>query len=186
MKPGNMVGISTDKTFIKADDQVRDSFALARQIYDSGYVPDVLIVLWRGGTPVGIVIHEFLEYKGISTYHTAIKAATYTGIGERGEPTLEHFDRLLLHITPKSRVLVVDDIFDSGCTMKKVVDELGPRVGELRIATLYYKEGSNVTDIRPDYFQRKTDRWIVFPHELVGLTPGEIKAKDSYIADLLV
>lgn len=174
-----------EKKFLTADEQVRDSFALARQIYDSGFVPDVLIVLWRGGTPIGVVIHEFLQYKGISTYHTAIKAQSYTGIGERGEPELEHFDQLLLHITPQSKVLVVDDIFDSGCTMKKVVEELAPRVGELRIATLFYKEGSNVTDIRPDYYHSKTDRWIVFPHELVGLTPDEIRAKDSVVADLL-
>lgn len=174
-----------EKTFVTADDQVRDSFALARQIYDSGFVPDVLIGLWRGGTPVGIVIHEFLEYKGISTYHTAIKAQSYTGIEKRGEPVLEHFDQLLPHITRKSKVLVVDDIFDTGCTMKKVVDELAPRAGELRIATLYYKEGSNVTDIRPDYYQCKTDRWIVFPHELIGLTPDEIKTKDRFVADLL-
>jgi len=175
----------TEKTFIRADDQVRDSFALARKICDSGFVPDVLVVLWRGGTPVGIVIHEFLLYQGIATYHTAIKATSYSGIGERGEPELEHFDRLLDHITPQSRVLVVDDIFDSGCTMSKVVQELKPRVGQLRIATLYYKEGANVTDIEPDYYLRKTDRWIVFPHELDGLTPQEIKAKDSFIADLL-
>ncbi len=177
--------MATDKIFLRADDQVRDSFALARQIYDSGFVPDVLIVLWRGGTPVGIVIHEFLEFKGISTYHTAIKASSYTGIGKRGEPVLEHFDRLQNLITPASKVLVVDDIFDSGCTMRKVVEELEPRTAELRIATLYYKEAANVTDIQPDYYQRKTDRWIVFPHELAGLSPEEIKAKDSFIADLL-
>lgn len=175
----------TDKTFIRADDQVRDSFALARRIYDSGYVPDVLIVLWRGGTPVGIVIHEFLQYKGIATYHTAIKATSYSGIGERGEPRLEHFDRLLDHITPESKVLVVDDIFDSGCTMRKVVQELGPQVDQIRIATLYFKEGANVTDLEPDYYLHKTDRWVVFPHELDGLTPAEIKAKDSFVADLL-
>ncbi len=174
-----------DKIFLRAEDQVRDSFALARQIYDSGYVPDALIVLWRGGTPVGIVIHEFLEFKGISTYHTAIKATSYTGIEERSEPVLEHFDRLFEHLTPASKVLVIDDIFDSGSTMKRVVEELGPRTAELRIATLYYKEGANRTDIQPHYYQRKTDRWIVFPHELSGLTQEEIKAKDSYIADLL-
>ncbi len=174
-----------EKLFIRADDQVRDSFSLARMIFDSGFVPDVLVVLWRGGTPIGIVIHEFLLYKGIKTYHTAIKAESYTGIGTRGEPVLEHFDRLLEHITPQSRVLVVDDIFDSGCTMKKVAQELAPRVRELRIATLYYKEASNLTAIRPDYFLRRTDRWIVFPHELEGLTMDEIRAKDSFIADLL-
>jgi hypoxanthine phosphoribosyltransferase len=57
-----------EKEFIRADDLVRESFDLAKRIYDSGFIPDVLLVLWRGGTPVGIVIHEFLLYKGIETY----------------------------------------------------------------------------------------------------------------------
>ncbi len=174
-----------DKLFIRADDQVRDSFMLAKQIYDSGFLPDALIVLWRGGTPIGVVIHEYLEYMGIVTYHTAIKVTTYTGIGQRKEPRIEHFDRLFEYLDTNSRVLIVDDIFDSGSTMRKVVDELKPRVQEIRVATLYYKEEANVSGLVPDYYQRKTESWIVFPHELVDLTPAEIRAKDSFVADLL-
>ncbi|MFU8779866.1 MAG: phosphoribosyltransferase [Kiritimatiellia bacterium] len=174
-----------EKLFIRADDQVRDSFLLARQIYDSGFIPDALVVLWRGGTPIGVVIHEFLAYKGIETYHTAIKVETYVGIGQRREPRLEHIDRLLAHLKSTSRVLVIDDIFDSGSTMEKVVEALAPHVGEVRLATLYYKEASNTTRLVPDYFQRKTESWIVFPHELVGLSKDEISAKDSFISDLL-
>ncbi len=175
----------TDKLFVRADDQVRDSFLLAKQIFDSGYIPDALIVLWRGGTPIGVVIHEFLAFKGIRTYHTAIKVETYTGIGERREPRIEQLDRLLEHLQPGFRVLVIDDIFDSGSTMQKVVEALSPHVQEIRIATLYYKEQSNMTNVVPDYYHRKTESWIVFPHELVDLTQDEIMAKDSFVADLL-
>jgi len=174
-----------EKEFIRADDLVRDAFSLAKQIYDSGFVPDVLLVLWRGGTPVGIVIHEFLLYKGIDTYHTALKAESYVGIEARVAPRIEHVDALLQSVTPQSRVLVIDDIFDSGSTMKKVIEVLAPAVAEIRIATLYYKLGANTTNIAPDYYARQTDRWIVFPHELVGLTLDEIKAKDRVIADML-
>ncbi len=174
----------SEKVFIRADDLVRDSFDLARRIYDSGFVPDVLLVLWRGGTPVGIVIHEFLLFKGIDTYHTAVKAESYVGIEERVEPRIEHIEHVLERVTAQSRVLVIDDIFDSGATMRKVVDELGAHVAELKIATLYYKPGANTTGITPDFYGRKTDRWIVFPHELVGLSPAEIKAKDHVVADL--
>jgi len=63
-----------EKEYIGADELVRDSFELAARIYASGYRPDVILVLWRGGTPVGIVVHEFLLYKGVETYHTAVKA----------------------------------------------------------------------------------------------------------------
>ncbi len=174
-----------DKEFIRADDLVRESFALAKRIYDSGFIPDVLLVLWRGGTPVGIVFHEFLLYKGIDTYHTALKAVSYTGIGTRIEPVIENIDSLMKNLTPESKVLVIDDIFDSGSTMKKVVDELGSFVAELKIATLYYKSEANTTDIVPDFYGRKTNRWIVFPHELMGLSEAEITAKDRVISDLL-
>jgi len=174
-----------EKEFIRADDLVRDSFSLAKRIYDSGFIPDVLLVLWRGGTPVGIVIHEFLLFKGIDTYHTALKAVSYVGIGKRVEPMIENVESLMKHLTSESRVLVIDDIFDSGSTMKKVVEELGSLVAELKIATLYYKSEANTTDIIPDFYGRKTDRWIVFPHELMGLTPAEITAKDRVISDLL-
>jgi len=174
-----------EKEFIRADDLVRDSFELAKRIYDSGFIPDVLLVLWRGGTPVGIVIHEFLLYKGIETYHTALKAVSYTGIGSRREPELENVESLMENLTPESKVLVIDDIFDSGSTMKKVVEEVGSAVAELKIATLYYKSEANTTEIVPDFYGRKTDRWIVFPHELVGLRPEEIRAKDRVIANLI-
>jgi hypoxanthine phosphoribosyltransferase len=174
-----------EKEFVRADDQVRDSFVLAKQIFDSGFVPDVLLVLWRGGTPVGIVIHEFLLYKGISTYHTVLKAESYVGIDQRKEPVIEHVESLLSKVDKTSRVLVVDDIFDSGCTMKKVRELLSDAVAEIRIATLYYKTASNTTDIVPDYYVRQTDRWIVFPHELMDLSDAEIRAKDGVIADLL-
>jgi len=174
-----------EKAFIRADDLVRDSFSLAKQIFDSGYVPDVLLVLWRGGTPVGIVIHEFLLYKGINTYHTVLKAASYVGIGERAEPSIEYVDTLLERVTPESRVLVVDDIFDSGSTMKMVTELLTPSVAEIKIATLYYKPDANTTEITPDYYGRQTDRWIVFPHELMDLSPEEIRAKDNVVADLI-
>ncbi len=174
-----------EKEFIRADDLVRESFALAKRIYDSGFIPDVLLVLWRGGTPVGIVIHEFLLYKGVETYHTALKAVSYTGIGKRVEPMIENVDALMKHLTPDSKVLVIDDIFDSGSTMKKVVEELGGLVAELKLATLYYKSEANTTDIVPDFYGRETDRWIVFPHELLGLSVSEIRAKDRVISDLL-
>jgi hypoxanthine phosphoribosyltransferase len=91
----------------------------------------------------------------------------------------------LSRLTPESRVLVVDDIFDTGCTLKKVRDTLRARTSNIRIATLYYKIGTSRVDFTPDFYMRMTDRWIVFPHELMGLEPSEIKRKDEFVWQLL-
>ena len=173
------------KRFVTANQVVRDSFMLARMILDSGFRPDVLLVLWRGGTPVGIAVHEFLHYQGIHTWHTAIKAESYTGIGKRREPVINDLSPVLANVKRNSRVLVVDDIFDTGCTVKKVKDCLMAKTCHVRIATLYYKKSHNLTDLGPDYFVRETSEWIVFPHELMGLTKPEILLKDRFLHRLL-
>jgi len=173
------------KEFVKSNDLVRNSFALAKKIYDSGYCPEVLLVIWRGGTPVGIVVHEFLLYRGIQTYHAAVKAESYQGIGKRMEPRIEHLGPVLAMLKKDSRVLVIDDIFDTGCTMKKVCDLLEKKTRNVKVATLYYKPGRNMTNIVPDFFFRETSNWIVFPHELIDLTLDEIKMKDKYVYSLL-
>jgi hypothetical protein len=174
-----------DKIFVRADDLVRDSFLLARRIYDSGYRPTVILVLWRGGTPVGIVVHEFLLWKGVASYHTVVKVESYAGLDRRGAPRIENLDRVLDRVTADSRVLIVDDIFDSGHTMCAVRAALAARTPRVKTATLYLRTGRGDAGGRPDFHLRETDRWIVFPHELLDLTPEEIRRKDPVIADLL-
>jgi len=94
-------------------------------------------------------------------------------------------DAVLATIGDGSRILVVDDIFDTGNTIKEVLALLGRKTDDIKFATLYYKEGTNETDLEPDFYLRKTRRWIVFPHELMDLTPAEIKAKDEFVYRLL-
>ncbi len=174
-----------DKVYLDSNGLTRDSFALARRIYDSGFVPDVIIALWRGGTPVGIAVHEFLHYKGVNCYHTVVKTSSYTGIAQHGEPVVENLDYVMARLDSRSNVLVVDDIFDSGHTaeaMKRIITRVTPNV---KIATLYFKPLRNKTDFAPDYHVKETDSWLVFPHELVGLSPAEILEKDPYIYSLL-
>ena len=167
----------TGKTYISAEELVRDSFTLARRIYDSGFRPEIVVVLWRGGTPIGIVVHEFLLYKGISTYHTVLKAESYDGQTQLPKPHIEHLDAVLDVVGRESRVLVVDDIFDTGRTMETVLTALRTRTDHVRTATLYRHTRTRQSGREPDYFLRETDRWIVFPHELVGLTEEEIRRK---------
>jgi hypoxanthine phosphoribosyltransferase len=174
-----------DKIYLSANELMLDSFRLGLQVLESGWRPDVLIALWRGGTPVGVAVHELLLYRGIPTAHMAVKCQSYSGLGRRGEVVFENTEALLAQIQPAHRVLVVDDIFDSGSTARAALQLLEPRAAEVRLATLYWKPNANVTDLRPHYHVRETDAWIVFPHELEGLTAEEIRQKDPALAELL-
>ncbi len=173
------------KTYLFANDITRDSFVLARKIYDSGFRPDAVLALWRGGTPIGIAIQEFLKVKGVKCYHTAVKCTSYTGIEESGEPVVENIESVMRNIGPDTKVLVVDDIFDTGRTAKCMRDVLTRRTPHVRIATLYFKPSRNTTDMVPDYYVHSTDKWIVFPHEIDGLTEDEIREKDAFLHHLL-
>ena len=175
----------SNKIYLQANQLYNDSFALAKQIYDSGFVPDALIALWRGGSPVGIAVHEFFLYKGIKFYHTIVKTVSYTGINESKEPVVENLDYVLKNISKDSKVLIVDDIFDTGSTARVMKEMLAPTGCELRFAMPYFKPARNTTDFGPDYFVKKVNEWLVFPHELCGLSPEEIKQKDLFVAEQL-
>lgn len=175
----------SDKIYLDSNGLTCDSFVLARQILDSGFVPDMILAIWRGGTPVGIAVHEFLKYKGIDCYHTVIKACSYTGIAERGEPEVENLDYVMARLKPTSRVLIVDDVFDSGRTAQTLKRLITQKTSFLRFAMLYYKPARNETGFVPDYFVKETDSWLVFPHELTGLTVEEIREKKPFVYALL-
>ena len=139
----------SDKIYLSANELLLDSFRLGKQILDSGWRPDVLIALWRGGTPVGVAVQELLLYRGIPTLHMAAKCQSYTGIGKRGSVVFENTAALFAQIQPHHHVLVVDDIFDSGCTARAAIDLLTPHAADVRLATLYWKPNANTTALRP-------------------------------------
>jgi uncharacterized protein len=174
------------KKFLQANELVQDSFTLAKMIYDSGYRPEVLLVIWRGGTPVGIVLHEFLLYKGVATYHAVVKAESYTGVDKRRPPLVENLESVMEKLGKDAKVLLVDDIFDTGLTLATVADRLSAVTRNVKMATLYYKAGRNQTPREPDFHLKTAEEWIVFPHELVDLSLEEIRAKDPYVYGLLV
>ena len=151
----------------------------------SGYRPDVILVMWRGGSPVGIVVHEYLSYHGIDTWHTVIKSASYTGIAARREPVLENIAPALRKISRRTKVLLVDDIFDTGATMTAVKKLIAGKAADVKTATIYCKKGAIATR-RPDYVVRQTASWIVFPHELLGLSPAEIRKKGTHVHKLII
>ncbi|MDD4869759.1 MAG: phosphoribosyltransferase family protein [Kiritimatiellae bacterium] len=173
----------TMKKFISPEFLLKDSFRLARKIYDSGYRPDAMVALWRGGAPIGLAVHEFMCYKGVNVDHMIVKAESYSGIGKRGEPRIGDMNVILSALGRDSKVIIVDDIYDTGCTVRKVREILFKKTRNVKIATLYLKKGAIES---PDFFVRKVTGWIVFPHEIADLSLDEIRDKNEYIHSLLV
>ncbi len=171
---------SVEKIFISADSLLRDSMQLAAQIVRSGFRPTFLVALWRGGAPIGITVQEVLEYHGIQADHIAIRTSSYLGIDNQAKQVRVHaVDYLVSRLAYEDQLLLIDDVFDSGRSLETVLAELRRRCrrnlpAQIRIATVYYKPERNRSAIEPDYFVRATNDWLVFPHEIQGLTRQEI------------
>ena len=174
------------KVYLDAQTYLRDGWRLARQILDSGWRPDALLALWRGGAAVGAAVHEFLKVKGLSLRHMPVKCASYTGIGQsQTEVVFSHAEDVFASLEEGAKVLVVDDVFDTGRTAAAVRRKLAARKCDAKIACVYWKPAKNVTGEEPDFHVRKLDDWIVFPHEIEGLAPEEIAEKDPELAALM-
>jgi hypoxanthine phosphoribosyltransferase len=169
-----------EKIFLDARTLLINSVKLARLVWDDGYRPDYLIGVWRGGTPPGVAIHEFFRLRGLDPYHTTIKTQSYSGMRRgRNGVEIKGLGHIIDVINATDRVLIVDDVFDSGHTMVAILDEIAAlarrNAPECRVATVYYKPQKNETRIEPDYYTVADDRWIVFPHEVEGLTDEELR-----------
>lgn len=176
-----------EKQYISADDYLRDSWSLAAAVRKSGWRPDFILGLWRGGAPVAIAVHEFFKVAGWNVQHIPLKCVSYTGMGENeGDVEFTHGDIVFGMFREGDRVLVVDDVFDTGKTAAAVRGRMD-RIGvDMRMACVYWKPEKNLTDLTPDYFTKDVGgAWIVFPHEIEGLSPDEIVRKDPKLADLL-
>lgn len=184
-----------EKLFVQPETYNLDCFLLAKKVYDSGFKPNWLIALWRGGTEPGMRMQEYLKFKGVPTDHIAIRTSVYEGVEKMGTKVQIHnLDYCIDKINSKDRLVIVDDVFDTGITMASVLKEISLKAGqnmpEIKIATVYYKPKANKTKavlgtkITPDFYIHETNKWIVFPHELEGLTPEELKKKGR-ISDLL-
>jgi hypoxanthine phosphoribosyltransferase len=129
---------------------------LASTVLASGYQPDVVIAIARGGLLLAGAISYALGTKNCGS----INVEFYTGIDERlPEPVLSG-PMLDAPALAGKRVLLVDDVSDSGHTLALVVGLLRESAGEVKSATLYTKPR---TVHVPDFTWRETDGWIVFP-----------------------
>jgi hypoxanthine phosphoribosyltransferase len=130
--------------------------ALAQAVHDDGYRPDMVLAIARGGMLVAAALGYALGIK--NTF--AMNVEFYTGIDARLEmpmilppvPDLVDF--------AETRVLIADDVADTGATLALVKEFCVGKVAEVRCAVLYEKQRSIV---RSEYVWRHTDRWITFP-----------------------
>jgi hypoxanthine phosphoribosyltransferase len=129
---------------------------LATLVADSSFRPEILVAVARGGLIPGGGLSYALGVK----LTDAINVEFYTDV----EETLPDPVLLAPHLDTESirgrRILVVDDVADSGRTLALVLDLLQEHGAEARSAVIYGKSRSVVT---PDYVWRQTDQWIVFP-----------------------
>ena len=180
-----------EKRFISAQELLEDSYRLGAEIIKSGFRPDFIVGIWRGGSPVGIAIQEMLEHFDIPTDHISLRTSLYKGISQLDESVRVHgLGYLVRNLNSENALLIVDDVFDSGRSIDAVIDQLSERTrrntpSQIKIATPWFKPANNATERVPDYFLHETDKWLVFPHEVQGLSDEEIAAGKPEIHEIL-
>ncbi len=129
---------------------------LAQDVVDSGFMPEIIIAVARGGLlPAGA-----LSYSLGVKLSDAINVEFYTDVAETLPDPVLLAPVLDTDAISGKRLLVVDDVADSGRTLALVIDLLRSFGADVRSAVLYGKPRSVVD---PDFVWRRTDEWIVFP-----------------------
>lgn len=129
---------------------------VSQQVVDSGYEPDWIVAIARGGLLIGGAVSYALRCKNIGV----VNVEFYSDIDERLEVPIMLPPALNLADLADTRLLIVDDVADTGETLKLVVETCAPVVRDIRSLVIYEKPRSL---IRPDYVWKQTDEWINFP-----------------------
>ncbi|MCL2691640.1 MAG: phosphoribosyltransferase [Candidatus Bathyarchaeota archaeon] len=139
----------------------------AKKIQKNNYQPDIIIGIAQGGTIPTRILTDLLQQKNPQTTTntpiiTSIEIKFYKNIAQtNNKPTLKQ--PLTIPINDK-KILIVDDISDTGQTLKLAKQHLTEKGAiETKTATLYTK---TTTQTPPDYAEKTTNKWIVFPWEI--------------------
>lgn len=128
---------------------------LSRQIVESGWFPDLIVGVARGGLIPAGAIGYAIGVKAMG----AINVEFYTNIGQTLPEPVVLDPQLDTDSLRSKKVLVVDDVADSGKTLDLVVNLLEEKASQVRSAVIYTKP---TTIFAPDYSWRRTDKWINF------------------------
>jgi len=134
-------------------------YSLGKKIKDSGYKPDVIVSILRGGAIPTAILSDVL---GVQELYS-IRIKLYEGVGKVGEKP-QIVQGIPNNLNTK-KVLIVDDVSDTGKTIAKAVEyikELG--ASEIRVATIHLKPWSSFI---PHYYVEITDHWIIYPWEYI-------------------
>jgi uncharacterized protein len=148
------------------------SRTLAQMVADDGFDPDMILSIARGGLLLGGALGYALSVKNTYTMNVEF----YTGVDERLEvprilpPAPDFVD---LH---DARILIADDVADTGHTLRSVELFCEGKVGDVRTCVIYEKPHSVV---KCDYVWRRTDRWINFPWS----DKPPVAKRDWHVAD---
>lgn len=136
-----------------------------------GNKPDYIVGLTRGGLVPAVILSQVLDIPMISVSYSA-----YTGNGDNRNhtntlPTIvsDSIQSGTGLLPPTPNLLIIDDICDSGHTLKEVAEHYKRQGHRVKTAALYYKDRGSKQVITPDYFWQEIDEgspWIIFPWEL--------------------
>ncbi len=180
------------KEFLPYDQVRNNSLKMAHRILKDGFIPDVIYVSLRGGAYVANVVSEYFKIARKDVHpvlYAAVVARSYTDIRERDRIMIDGWTYSPEHLRPGDKILLVDDIFDTGKTINYLVEvllEKGIPRKDIKVAVhdyKYFTQKKEQLPIQPDYWCRKfvitkpeEDRWIHYmSHELIGLSNEELE-----------
>ena len=196
-QPSSMQTPARNRRFLDENQLIEDAFRLGVQVFESGFRPNFIVGLWRGGSAVGIYVQECLQTLGVKTDHIALRTS-YRGMDHYdamiASPDAEirvHGTHYLLdNINQDDRLLIVDDAFGTGHSMQAVLNKLRQQLKrnmpiDTRLATLYKRLGAGQTQLEPDFCLHTTEDWLVFPYEMNGLSRADIDEHKPYLSPIL-
>lgn len=134
---------------------------LARRIHRSGFAPEAIVGIARGGFALAGSLGYALDVKPLG----GLNVELMTGVGTRLAEPVVLPPMLDAEALAGRRILLADDVSDSGRTLDLVRGLLAATGAEVRTVCLYSKPG---TILEPDWWWRRTDRWIMFPWSSEG------------------
>jgi len=161
---------------VDPDEFLVDTFRLGQKVYLSGFRPKHAISLWRGGTPVGLGVDAFFRSRGVQIHHTTIGTDSYVGFSQQAQVTVKNLEHLVQVICREDGLLIIDDVYESGNTIRKVVELLRTMAranapDQIVVASVYFKPSKRSYTELPLIALREVeeDLWIDYPHELADL-----------------